>query len=100
MQIRDRASLPLLCSLLTLASVLTSAQSVNNQPLPPQEKYKQGHSRHGEAYDQGSALLHPHYDVISRIGYLDGDTKRFPTFLPTLSDILKSVLIGIKPKRR
>ncbi len=45
-------SLSLLC-LLTLAPIVAQAQSVADQQLSPQEKYKQGHSRHGEAYDEG-----------------------------------------------
>lgn len=45
-------SLPLL-ALLVLAPALAPAQSGNDQNPPPQEKYKKGHSAHGEAFDVG-----------------------------------------------
>src|SRR5574341_1110050 len=53
MRIRSRFLSLSLLSLLTLAPIVGQAQSVADQRLSPQEKYKQGHSRHGEAYDEG-----------------------------------------------
>jgi len=53
MRIRSRFLSLSLLSLLTLAPIAAQAQSVADHQLSPQEKYKQGHSRHGEAYDEG-----------------------------------------------